>query len=240
MTTAFLFFLEPPVPFTFGPGILANVTFTVVGIGDSAITLGTQAVEPTRLITINATNPEVEYEIISDSYPGMYHILHGYFRNTAEAAIHDLAVVSVTLSNTSVTAGDLLNVTVVVENQGNITEMFDVEVYYDYNPDFPGFQRIGIETDVTLAAGATKTLIFAWDTTNVKAGNRTITALVSELLGETDTDDNALQSDQMVEVAELKEQPLPILLIIGVAVAIVVIIAAAYFVLKRRKKPTPE
>jgi len=239
--TANAFFLTEPgdLPVTFGPGTLANVTFEVVGTGDSYITLGTETIAPTRLVGINATTEE-EYNIIDDITPEWYHILHGYFRNTAAPVTHDIAVISVTLNTTSVVAGELVGITVVVENQGNVKEKFDVEVYYDYNPNFPTFNRIGNETVSDLAAGANKSLTFTWNTTGLKAKIRTITAVVSELADETDTEDNTLQSPQTVTVTERQEQPLPLELIIGIPVAVVIVIVVAYYALKRRKKPTPE
>jgi len=240
--TANAFFLAEPgdLPVTSGPGTLANVTFEVVGTGDSYITLGTETIAPTRLVGINATT-EDEYNIIDDITPEWYHILHGYFRNTAEAVTHDIAVISVAPNTTSVVAGEPVDITVVVENQGNVEEKFDVDVYYDYHPDFPAHHHhIGNETVSDLAAGANKSLTFTWDTTGLKEKNRTITGVVSELADETDTEDNTLQSPQTVYITERQEQPLPLDLIIGVPVAVVIVIAVAYYALKRRKKPTPE
>jgi len=203
--TANAFFLtEPgdPLPVTSGPGTLANVTFEVVGTGDSSITLGTEPLAPTRLVGINATTEE-EYNIIDDATPDTGHILNGYFRNTAAPVIHDIAVISVTPNTTSVVVGEPVDITVVVENQGNVKEKFDVEVYYNYNPHFPTFQRIGTETVSSLSAGATRSLTFTWNTMDVMPGNHTITAVTNELPGETDTDDNTLHSDEIVNVRTL-------------------------------------
>jgi hypothetical protein len=235
----FFFLPGEPINVTSGPGTLANVTFEVVGTGDSYITLGTETLAPTRLIGVNVTTEE-RYNIIDDITPEWYHILHGYFRNTAEAVTHDIAVISVTPNTTSAVAGELVDITVVVENQGNVKEKFDVEAYFDYNPNFPTFNRIGNETVSDLAAGANKSLTFTWNTTGLKKKNRTITGVVSELAGETDTEDNTLQSPQTVNVTEVQEQPLPLDLIIGVSIAVVVVLMVVYYALKRRKKPTPE
>jgi len=224
-----------PLPVTSGPGTLANVTFEVVGTGDSYITLGTEAVAPTAL-----KSPEAGVNIIDDVTPDWRHILHGYFRNIAEAVTHDIAVISVTPNATSAVAGEPVDITVVVENQGNVIEKFDVEAYFDYNPNFPTFNRIGNETVSDLAAGANKSLTFTWNTTGLKKKNRTITGVVSELAGETDTEDNTLQSPQTVNITEVQEQPLPLDLIIGVPIVVIVVLVVVYYALKRRKKPTPE
>lgn len=227
-----------PVPVTSGPGTLATVTFKVVGKGDSYITLGTETLAPSRLIGFNAATEEYS-NIIDDATPDMGHILRGYFRNLAGPVTHDVAVINVTPHTTSVVAGELVNITVVVENQGNVKEEFDVKVYYDYNPDFPTYRHIGTLTASDLADGANKSLPFIWNTTAVKAGSYNITAVASELPDETDTEDNTFQSPQTVVVTERQEQPLPVDLIIGVPVAVVVIVVAIY-ALRRRKKPTPE
>ena len=75
LTLAYFYFTETPVPTTSGPGILANVTFTVVGYGTSDITLRDQ----TMLFGINATTAELK-EIINAEYEPD-HIQHGYFSN---------------------------------------------------------------------------------------------------------------------------------------------------------------
>ncbi len=63
----------PPVPVnSTGPGILANVTFTVVGFGESPITLGSK----TRLYRTDGTH-------IVDAKTMPDHIQHGYFDNRA-------------------------------------------------------------------------------------------------------------------------------------------------------------
>jgi hypothetical protein len=212
---------------------LATATFEVVGIGDSYINLETKTGVTTKLTGLGGR------AIIDDITPGLGHILHGYFRNFMGPIVHDIAVVRVTPQQTLVEAGELFNVTVVVENQGTVPEKFDVEAYYDYNPNFPGYRRFGIETDVTLSAGANKSLVFTWNTTGVPAGNRTVTAVATMELEEIETDDNELKSDQTVTVEELKEQPIPIELIIGVVVVIGVVIAVALLALRLRKKPAP-
>lgn len=232
-TSNVLFDPNDPDLVTSGPGTLATVTFEVVGIGDSHINLETKTTATTKLTGLGGR------AIIDDITPDLGHVLHGYFRNFMGPIVHDIAVVRVTPQQTLVEAGELLNVTVVVENQGTVPEKFDVEAYYDYNPNFPGYRRFGIETDVTLSAGANKSLVFTWNTTGVPAGNRTVTAVAKMALEEIETDDNELKSDQEVTVSELKEQPIPIELIIGVVVVIGVVIAVALLALRLRKKPAP-
>ena len=228
-------FFEPPPPLASGPGTLANVTFTIVGAGDSDITLGTTAFATSRLIGRNATTGG-EYNIIDDITPYLDHILHGYF-GISEVVIHDVAVISVTLNTTSVVAGELVNITVGVKNNGTVTETFDVKVYYDQiAPNW----LIETQTVQNLGAGANTSLTFTWNTTDVGEGDKTVIAKAIPVLGEENTTNNTLESDKKVTVNFPPEPPLPIELIIGVLVVVIVVIAVATYVTKRRKKPTLE
>jgi parallel beta-helix repeat protein len=176
---------------TSGPGKLATITFTVVGLGDSDITLG----EDTYLKGWNSTIAKT-YNIVSDWEPDPFHLLHGFFQN-AEVT-HDVAVVSVTVFPTEVVQGEPVTITVVIENQGTVAEDVTVKVYRDYDPDVSA--PIETKTVSALAIGENTTVNFTWDTTHVLVGTHTITAVLPELPGETDTDDNTLRSDETVTV----------------------------------------
>jgi len=193
-TNAFFYYTEKPIPTTYGPGILANVTFTVVGTGDSEITIDESK---TKLTGYNATTEEF-YEIVSNWKPEVYHIISGYFKNTAEIVTHDLAVVSVTPNPTLVERGELVNVTVVVENQGTVPEILTVTAYYDrINPNY----RIATPKTVqNWSVGASQSFIFTWDTAHVVGGVHTVIAVASTVSGELDTDDNTFQSSETVTV----------------------------------------
>jgi hypothetical protein len=216
---------------TSGPGILANVTFTVAGLGDSDITLG----EYTYLKGWDSIVSKT-YNIVSDYEPDVFHLLHSFFQN-AEVT-HDVAVVNVTVSPTEVVQGENVYITVVIENQGTVAEDVTVKVYYDYDPAVSS--PIETKTVSALAIGENTTVNFTWDTTNTLATTRTITAVVSQLPGETDTSDNRLDSNTKVTINELVEPPIPIELIIGIGVAVLAIIVIVLIVLRRGKKPIPE
>jgi parallel beta-helix repeat protein len=188
ITGAFFFMAGEVVP---GPGILANVTFTVVGLGDSAITLG----QGTQLKGWNATE-EKTYDIVSDLKPDLFHLLHGFFQNAV--VTHDVAVVSVTPYPTIVIEGENVKITVVIENQGTVAEDVTVKVYYDYDSAV----SVPIETKTVsgLAVNTSRSINFTWNTDHRLNKTYTITGLVDELLGETDTDDNTLRSDERVTV----------------------------------------
>ena len=73
---------------------------------------------------------------------------------------HDIAVTSVAPSETLVKLGDLVNITVVVVNQGVEAESFNVTVYRD---------SVSIEINRTvtdLAAGQNRTLVFTLNTSD--------------------------------------------------------------------------
>ena len=84
LTGAFFFYIFPPAPTTSGPGILANVTFTVVGIGNSTIILG----DDTRLL--GSTDLGTIYDIIHAwNIPDQ--VGDGYFSNTSPSSqVHNL------------------------------------------------------------------------------------------------------------------------------------------------------
>jgi len=227
------FFVMPgeSMPVTSGPGTLANITFTVVDYGDSYITLG----DETRLVGAYEVGGEWDhYDIISTGWPDP--ILDGYFLNVEAQVIHDIAVVSVTPSPTEVEAGNLVNITVFVENQGTMKEDVTVEVYRDHEPGVT-FYLIGTETVESVQAGAVESFVLAWDTTvlsDIPSGNHTITAVAKQLLGEEDTADNMLESDEMVYVRRIEYPPLPIPLIIGIVILAVAAISVVWYVSKRR------
>jgi hypothetical protein len=220
------FFFDPPSPVTSGPGILANISFSVVGYGDSYVSLG----DETRLIGYNVVTQE-EHNIIDKLSPDVGHILHGYFANVLEV-IHDIAVISVTPSTNEVEEGELLNVTVEVKNEGTVNEDVTVEVYRDYEPGLT-FWLVG-ERSVNLAAGANKSLVFVWDTIGVPPGDHSVTAVAIELPGENDVADNILESDVMVTIRISPGTPIPILLILGIVIVAVAAIALIWYALKRR------
>jgi len=233
---AYFFYREPDIPpTTEGPGTLVSMVFRVVGKGRSNITLGGQDTYVQVFDQGVAPNP---YDIINNYLPGLDHIFSGYFSNTITQLI-DIAVTSVNPSPTSVIIGETVNITVVVENQGETDETFGVKVYYDYTPAFPGQNIIGTQTVQSLAAGTDRNLVFAWNTTYVKEGSYTITAIASGMQGDIDTSNDQFDSSEKVAVNLKELRPLPITEIIIGAVAVVAVIAVVYFILRRRRKQTP-
>jgi len=236
LTGALFEYEAPPPPTTSGPGTLAYVTFRVKGTGESDITL---METDTELLGPDTRTPF--QQIINDFLPHFDHILHGSFRNTEAQIIHDIAVIRVEPYPTSVTRGESVNVTVIVENQGTETENFDVELYSDYNPPVTA-EIIGApKTVLGLAANANKTLRFTWNTTNAAIKSYTLTAIVPELgIGETDKDNNILSSSEIVTVKERPGTPIPVTEIIIGIVVVTAVIAVIAILRRRIKKQLPE
>lgn len=233
LTLALIEYQPPIIPTTSGPGTLAYVTFRVKETGESNITL-IEGAEETVLF-----GPSAE-AIINYFTPSLNHLLYGSFSNTEIQAVHDVAVVSVTPSPTVVTVGETINIAVVVENQGTITEVFDVVLYYDYDPPMSTPTIGQPQTVLGLAPTTQKTLSFTWNTTNLREKNYTLTAVVPGVSGETDNTDNKLQSSQTVTIEAKEFRPLPIKEIIIVIVVAIAVIAAIVILRRRRKKPTAE
>jgi len=233
---AYFYYLYPSVPpTTNGPGTLIDITFRVVGIGNSNITLVKQ---DTYVQVFDQSVSPDPYDIINAYLPSLIHIFAGYFSN-AIAKLVDVAITSVSPSSTSVTIGETVNVTVVVENKGEINETFDVKTYYDYAPAFPGQNVIGTQTVQNLVAGTNRTIVFAWNTTYVKEGNFIITALISGISDDAAPANNRLDSSLSVSVKLKELRPLPITEIAIGAVVVIAVIAVVYFVLRRRRKKAP-
>ena len=96
----------------------------------------------------------------------------------------DVAVVNVILGATMVAAGTPVGISVIVLNDGGVTETFNVTTFWDSN-------TIGIQTVTGLAPATNATSFFVWNTTGVSLGNHTIRAEASTVPGETDASNNA-------------------------------------------------
>ena len=97
--------------------------------------------------------------------------------------IHDIAIIDLFPQKTVVCQGYCMNITVTVENQGDVTETFDLSLYAN---------ETEIETkQITLSNGNSTVIIFTWNTSGFeKYKNYTISAYANPVEGETDIDDN--------------------------------------------------
>jgi len=184
----------------------------------------------------NTANTSVTYRISAEDTSGNRKETsdYAYRVKAAPPAVRDVAVTRVTPSPAEVSVGENVTITVIVKNNSSVAETFNVTTYCDT-------ARIDTQTITDLAAGANKTLTFAWDTTGVDAGGYTIRAAAT-LSGDTNTANNALNANETVTVKGVSPPTMPWMWLgIGVAMAVVAvviiitIIVAAYML--TRKKP---
>ena len=99
---------------------------------------------------------------------------------------HDISIQSVTPSTNEAYPGEIVNITVTVRNNANISvlETFNVTAKYDGS-------IIDTKAVSDLAQGATETLTLHWNTTGVESGDYTIRADASIVSDELNTDDNS-------------------------------------------------
>ena len=128
----------------------------------------------------------------------------------------DVAITSVTTSTAKAYVGEMVNITVIAQNQGETTETFNVTVKYE-NTTHGFLDIVGIQNVTELAPDTTITLTFLWNTTEVQPCiNYTIKAEASILPDEIDTADNTfadckvkinmagdITGDGIVDVADL-------------------------------------
>ena len=99
--------------------------------------------------------------------------------------IVDIVTTRVSPWKASVVKGSTVKIDVEVKNEGALTETFNVTVYHNST-------AIGSQKVISLAPNTSKTLTFAWNTTDVPLGNYVMSATAQPLPGETDTVDNSM------------------------------------------------
>jgi len=180
------------------PGGSYNFTLTVPEDADFDLYLynstGTWYGEPAIVAkSTNAATGGHEQIILTASYNGTYYIVVKRATATTEGGIftlestftpnHDITVLEVEPSATSVYEGNIVNVTVTVKNKGLNTESFNVTAFYNNS-------IIETHTVSNLTPSNTITLKFTWNTSETPLGNYTIKAQASSLLNEYNTTDN--------------------------------------------------
>jgi len=97
--------------------------------------------------------------------------------------IHDIAVTDLQCSPLQIYIGQLVNISVSVQNEGTIAETFNVSIHANTT-------NIETLTVTNLSAGDNSILPFTWNTTGMTKGNYTIKGAAHQVLGETDIADN--------------------------------------------------
>jgi len=120
----------------------------------------------------------------SSGSPIVHIAVDGYVQIEMPEANRDVALTAVNTSLTEVYEGWNLQIFVVAINLGNITETFDVTLYYGNN-------SIGTQTITDLAPNEEAILIFNWNTSGVELYiNHSIWAEATSLSGETNLENN--------------------------------------------------
>ncbi len=99
------------------------------------------------------------------------------------ASIHDIAVDDLYPSSHSAIVGDVLKVTVVVNNTGTYTESFNVTLYWNSTV----MRVISVEN---MTPGEQRTLSFNWDTRGLAVGDYVLSAQAGPVEGEVNVSDN--------------------------------------------------
>lgn len=157
---------------------------------------GTSYGEPAIIAkSTNATTGGYEQIIVTAPYNGTYYLVvkratattgDGTF--TLESTFtpnHDIAVLEVEPSATSVYEGNTLNITVTVKNKGLNTESFTVTAFCNDSV-------IEVQTIMNLMAGATTMLTFTWNTSGITPSNYTMKAEADIVENEYNATDNTL------------------------------------------------
>lgn len=100
-----------------------------------------------------------------------------------EVHIHDVAIINVATSPTSIVSGEVVTISVQVKNQGTATETFNITVFFDET-------AIETRTVADLVPGDLQTLEFSWNTTGVSDATYTMRAEASTVSGESQTSNN--------------------------------------------------
>jgi hypothetical protein len=111
--------------------------------------------------------------------------------------IHDVAVLQLVPSSRSIYVGETLDVSVLVKNQGNYAESFNVTLFYDS-------YIFGVMLVDSLMPETDKVLSFQWNTSGVTEGNYSL-SVKADLIPEEINVENNVYVDGLVEV---KNRPL--------------------------------
>lgn len=127
-----------------------------------------------------------ETKLIDSASPFGHPIPHTTVDGEVHAGFHDVAVTDIEVTTARVYVGQVVEIHVLVKNNGEYAETFDVTTYYDAD-------TIDTQLVDTLPSGSESTLIFLWDTTDVEPDIAyTISAEASVVPGETNLNNNIL------------------------------------------------
>lgn len=159
------------VPGVYGGGTLATITFYVESAGESVLDLH-------DVILIDSHEQLIPCQIYG-----------GYWQSSYS---HDVAIASVNASPTVIPQGGIVNIDVVVQNQGDFTETFDVTVHANT-------LVVGVQS-ILLGNASSTNLSFTWNTTNAEKDDYLICASAEIVPDEEDVEDNINEAPDLVTV----------------------------------------
>ena len=155
-----------------GSGTVFEITFTVVGFGECILDI------------FNSDLANYQGKPIS------HRVEDGYFSNV----FYDVIITNVVPSSAAAFIGDIIEITVVVLNNGTArNENFNVTTYFDDEV----IDTIAVSM---LPPSEEETLTFYWNTTGIIPGNYTITANATTVPGESHVENNEF-TDGVVTLA---------------------------------------
>jgi hypothetical protein len=156
-------------------GSLMQVSFNAKSVGISPLSFKLTGVGRTFLL--NSDGDFIDFEVL----PGVVEVV-----SHIPPSVNDIAIIAVVPSAIEVYAGWPVNITVIVQNNGEETVTFTVSAYYNAS-------LIGTQTVYGLSPAENATLIFVWDTSGLQpCKSYIIMAEASALPDETNIDNNIL------------------------------------------------
>lgn len=169
---------------TFNVTLVSDLDGTIQVLSSGALAAGNSTTLSFAWNTDAATTPGLHtLTATADTVPGETNTADNSASTTATVTWHDVEAVSIT-APASTTQGNTAAVDVVVRNNGDFTETFDVTLASNLDG------TIQTLSSGALGAGAQTTLNFSWDTTGATIATHTLTATAATVTGELDTGNN--------------------------------------------------
>jgi thermitase len=161
--------LYPPAAYTGvnGSGSLCQLKFEALALGVSPLDIDTSGLGTFTTVLLNASSNKIAFTGLD----GVTEVVD------PAAVVHDIAVTNVVPSATYIVAGQVVNLTVTIENQGDVEETFNLTAYC-------GNTTIGTTTVRNMPSDFVKTITYDWNTSNVLSGVYTISASADLVPGE--------------------------------------------------------
>jgi len=101
---------------------------------------------------------------------------------------HNIAVTGITVSATQVQRGDLVNITVTLNNEGSVSESFNVSLYLNSS-------LFEMRPVANLSSNCKENVVFNWNTSKAAPADYAVRAEAKPIVGEMNITDNALTDD---------------------------------------------